>query len=137
MRCLVAEGSATTRQLIANALRRLGADEVVAHGSYDEALAACTSPFDVIVVDRDLAPGPDWDWLSLLRDRGCPPGRLLVVGTRVHRDEAMAMRAAGTGAFLLKPIDPSALVARVSRMLDNTTAARPAQPASASQARAA
>src|SRR5262249_32356054 len=119
------------------ALERFGADEVVAHGSLDEALAACTAPFDAIVVDRDLGSGPDWEWLSTLRDRACPPGRLLGIGTRVHRDEALARRALGTGAFLLKPIRPEQLQDRMRRMLDNTTAARAADADADPEARAA
>ena len=117
MRCLVAVGSATTRALVSNALRRAGALEIVAHGSLDEALAACGTPFDLAVVDRDLAAGPGWDWLGALRDRACAAGHLLVIGTRVSRDEAESLRGIGAGAFLLKPVDPEILRERAQALL--------------------
>jgi DNA-binding response OmpR family regulator len=117
MRCLVADGSATTRALVSNALRRAGARDIVALGSLDEALAACETRYDLAVVDRDLGPGPGWDWLGGLRDRACEDGRLLVIGTRVSRDEAQALRALGAGAFLLKPLDPELLRERAQALL--------------------
>jgi DNA-binding response OmpR family regulator len=117
MRCLVADGSATTRALVSNALRRAGATEIVARGSLDAALAACETPFDLAVVDRDLGAGPDWDWLGALRDKACAAGRLLVIGTRVSLDEARSLRALGTGAFLLKPLDPDSLGERARGLL--------------------
>ena len=117
MRCLVADGSATTRALVSNALRRAGAKEIVAHGSLDETLAACETPFDLVVVDRDLGPGPGWDWLVALRERACAAGRLIVIGTRVSQADAESLRELGTGAFLLKPIDPDTLGERAKALL--------------------
>ena len=117
MRCLVADASATTRALIANALKRAGSTEVVARGSLDEALAACETPFDLAVVDRDLGQGPGWGWLVALRDKACGAGRLVMIGTRVTHVEASELLALGASAFMLKPIDPEQLRERVQALV--------------------
>ena len=117
MRCLVVDVSATTRSLVSNALRRAGASELVSRGSFDEALAACETPFELAVVDRDLMDGPGWGWLVSLREKACPTGHLIVIGTRVTLAEAESLRALGAAAFLLKPLDPEALRERAQALL--------------------
>ena len=125
MRCLVADASATTRALVSNVLRRAGAAEIVSHRSLAEALSACETPFDVAIVDRDLAAGPGWDWLDALRARACRPCCLLVIGSRVSLDEAGALRAIGAAGFLLKPLNPELLGERVRKMLAGAGGAAP------------
>lgn len=117
MRGLVADASATMRALAKNALRRAGATDVLTAATVEEALAACETPFEIAVVDRDFGTGPGWTWLSELREKACPEGRLIVTGTRVTRDEVEAMRTLGAGAFLLKPLDPERLAERVQVLL--------------------
>lgn len=117
MRILVAAPSATMRALLLNGVRRIADSEVVACPSIDDALAACEPSFELAVVDRDLKHGVDWSWLAELRERACPHGRLIVVGTRVSRDEALALRDLGTGAFLLAPLDPTRLTERAQALL--------------------
>src|SRR5262249_29956294 len=87
-RCLVGAGSAAARGIVRNALVRAGMGEVVAVASIAAALEACRQPFDLAVVDRDLAQVPGWDWLSELRAKACPEGRLIVVGTRASLEDA-------------------------------------------------
>jgi len=117
MRILVAAPSATMRALLLNGVRRIADSEVVACPSLEDALAACEPSFELAVVDRDLKSGADWSWLAELRERACPSGRLIVVGTRVSRDEALALRELGTGAFLLAPLDPTRLTERAQALL--------------------
>lgn len=117
MRILVAAPSATMRALLQNGVRRIVDSEVVLGPTLDDARAACETPFDLAVVDRDLCSGPDWTWLAELRERACPQGRLIVVGTRVSRDEALALRELGAGAFLLAPLDPTRLTERAQALL--------------------
>ncbi|MEY4374612.1 MAG: hypothetical protein RL760_779 [Candidatus Eisenbacteria bacterium] len=117
MRILVAAPSATMRALLQNGVRRIVDSELVLCPTFDDALAACESPFDLAVVDRDLKSGTDWAWLAELRERACPQGRLIVIGTRVSRDEALALRDLGTGAFLLAPLDPTRLTERAQALL--------------------
>jgi len=117
MRVLLAAPSETMRAVMRNGLRRLVETEVVACGTLEDAEAACAAPFDLAVVDRDLSPTTDWSWLGTLRERACPPGRLLVVGTRVSHDEAVALRDLGAGAFLLPPLTLDRLLERASTLL--------------------
>lgn len=117
MRVLMAAPSETMRAVMRNGLRRLVETEVVACGSLEDAEAACAVPFDLAVVDRDLSTTTDWSWLGTLRERACPPGRLLVVGTRVSHDEAIALRDLGAGSFLLPPLTPDRLLERASTLL--------------------
>ena len=137
MRCLVADRSATLRALMSHALRRANATEVVVASSVEEAVAACETAFDLIVVDRDLGPGPDWEWLAALRQQACSDGRLIATGTRVSRDEVEALRALGCGAFLLKPLDPERLAERASLLMSSDADARDGQGGEAPQAHAA
>lgn len=117
MRVLVADASATMRALLRNAARRLPDSEVSMAASLEEATAACESPFDLAIIDRDLAQGHEWDWLAGLREQACPRGRLIVYGTRVSRAEAIALRELGTGAFMLEPLDPERLRERAEALL--------------------
>ncbi|MFM7231767.1 MAG: hypothetical protein ACKO3S_07265 [bacterium] len=117
MRVLMAAPSETMRAVMRNGVRRLVETEVVVCGTLEDAEAACAAPFDLAVVDRELASAADWAWLGTLRERACPPGRLLVVGTRVSRDEAIALRDLGAGSFLLPPLTPDRLLERASTLL--------------------
>ena len=117
MRILVAAPSATMCAVLSNAMRRLPESEVTACHSLAEAMAVPEPAFELMVVDRDLGSGPDWTWLAGLRERSVPAGRLIVIGTRVSRDEALALRDLGTGAFLLAPVDPSRLSERAQALL--------------------
>ncbi len=117
MRILVAAPSATMRALLQNGVRRIADSEVVAAPTLEAAREACGTPFDLAVVDRDLEHTTDWEWLGHLREHACPRGRLIVVGTRVSRDEALALRDLGTGAFLLAPLDPTRLTERAQALL--------------------
>lgn len=117
MRVLVADASATMRALLRNAARRLPESEVSMASNLDEAKAACEQPFDLAIIDRDLAQGHEWDWLRELREQACPRGRLIVFGTRVSRAEAIALRELGTGAFMLEPLDPERLRERAEALL--------------------
>lgn len=117
MRVLVADSSATMRSLLRNAMRRLPECEVSMASTLDEAKAACESPFDLVVIDRDLSQGADWEWLASLREQACPRSRMIVIGTRVSRAEAIALRELGTGAFMLEPIDPERLRERAEAIL--------------------
>ena len=141
MRVLVADASATMRSLLRNAMRRLAGAEVTMASSLAEASEACEAPFDLVVIDRDLTPGPDWGWLGTLRERACPSGRLIVIGTRVSRAEAMAIRELGAGAFVLEPIDPERLRERAEALLaeatDSATAAETVSEDDEAQAEAA
>lgn len=117
MRCLVADRSATSRAMMAHALRRAAASEIVAAGSLEEADAACETAFELVVLDRDLSSSLGWGWLAELREKACPVGRLVVTGTRISRAEVESLRALGCGAFLLKPLDPGLLAERVTMLM--------------------
>ncbi len=134
MRILVADASATMRSLLRNAVRRLPESEVTMAANLEEAKAACETPFDLVVLDRDLAPGPDFEWLAGLRELSCPLGRLIVIGTRVSRSEAMALRTLGAGAFMLEPIDPERLRERAEWVLAQEPVAETTSEASAAEA---
>jgi DNA-binding response OmpR family regulator len=134
MRVLVADASATMRSLLRNAVRRLPECEVSMASTLDEAKAACETTFDLAVIDRDLSQGADWEWLASLREQACPLGRLIVIGTRVSRAEAIALRELGTGAFLLEPIDPERLRERAEALLAMQPVAEPSGEETAAEA---
>ena len=117
MRCLVADRSATSRAMMTHVLRRAAATDIVSACSLEEALAACETGFELVVIDRDLSSSQGWEWLAELRDEACAEGRLIVIGTRVSRTEVESLRALGCGAFLLKPLDPGVLAERVTMLM--------------------
>jgi PAS domain S-box-containing protein len=127
LRVLVVEDDADARELIALALRRLGA-EAVGASSADEALDLLSRErFDVLLSDIGM---PERDGYSLIAElRALPPERggatpaaaLTAYAREEDRDKALA---AGFQAHLPKPISPAELIETVARLAGRRAPAR-------------
>jgi CheY-like chemotaxis protein/nitrogen-specific signal transduction histidine kinase len=65
--------------------------------------------FDAVLMDMVL-PGIDGiEAIKRIRKLGAPFGRIAIIGVSGRGDDEAASRAAGAGAFLVKPVSPRAL----------------------------
>ena len=118
MRCMVVDESATTRRILRNVLRDLGADEVLEVGHGREALERCDETLDLVVIDRTL---PGLDGLDLVRRLREKPETstipVLMVAARGTRRDVLLAREAGVNGYVIKPFAPEYLRPRLEALL--------------------
>ena len=139
VRVLLVEDQWDSRELMAEILRRAGA-EVTAAGSAAEAMEAIASARpDVLVSDIGM-PGED-GYALLRRIRTSAPERLasipaLAVSAYAREEDRIRSLAAGFQVHLAKPFEPVELVAAVDRVVHRgpTAAAAPGPAAEAATA---
>jgi len=112
MRVLVVEDEKKTASFIRKALQAEGFAVDVCHNGDDALASACTTPFDVIVLDIML---PGRDGLSVLRQlrarKNATP--VLLLSARGEVSERVEGLNAGADDYLPKPFVLAELVARV------------------------
>lgn len=119
-RILIVEDSATMRQLLAFALKRLPAVTVVeAHDGLDGLRKLMAEHFDLALVDINM---PVLDGLRLIQMIREEPGhqglRIVVItteGASADRDKAMAL---GADAYLTKPVQAGEVLSVAKGLLD-------------------
>jgi two-component system, chemotaxis family, chemotaxis protein CheY len=118
VRCLVVDESATTRRILRNVLRDLGADEVIEVGHGREALEHCDETLDLVITDRAL---PGLDGLDLVRRLREKPETaaipVLMVAARGTRRDVLLAREAGVNGYVIKPFTPECLRPRLEALL--------------------
>ena len=133
MKGLVVDPSLTQQRILSHVLRRVGCTELETAGDVKQGLALLLSDgaprFDVVVVERDLPDGSGLDVVRKLREgvaaRGDEAGHaadmadavgetvaVLVTVRNARRDVLEALQA-GVDAYVLKPLNPEALVERL------------------------
>ncbi|MEN3274016.1 MAG: hypothetical protein V7636_2777 [Actinomycetota bacterium] len=120
---LVADPSALVRTLLVSLLRDAGLDACEANGDRKQLLALLgTRPFDVLVTNADLVGGPIDDMVTHLCD-----GVRVIVFTADRSPERLTMLLErGVCGYLLREIEPSAVVDAVRAVLDGDVALHPA-----------
>ena len=133
---MVVDESATTRRILRNVLRDLGADEVLEVGHGREALERCDDTLDLVVTDRAL---PGLDGLDLVRRLREKPETaeipVLMVAARGTRRDVLLAREAGGSGYVIKPFAPEYLRLRLEALLRGDTSR--AVPPEATEERAA
>jgi two-component system chemotaxis response regulator CheY len=119
MNGLIVDPSPIQQRILSNVLRRVGCEEVETATDLEGGVAAMGEEtgnrFDVVIVERDL---PDGDGLDLIRRfRGTnaeAPGTAVLVTMRNARRDVMEALQAGVDAYVLKPLNPEALLERIA-----------------------
>lgn len=117
-RVLVVEDEAPLRRILTLNLARRG-HTVAEAGSVaeaDEALAAATRPFDVLLLDINLPDRPGWDVLRHLTSKG-NARRPLVILTTAIRPVERRLAEFRPAAVLLKPFPIETLIRLIDRVL--------------------
>jgi two-component system nitrate/nitrite response regulator NarL len=123
-RILIADNDGQSRMLISGALNRAGYTTYVAETGED-ALAAAKRERPALVIIETLLPGvPGYEVCRELKDEfGETLPIIFVSRNRTEPGDRVAGLLVGGNDYLVKPLDPSELVARVRRLL---SAAAPA-----------
>jgi two-component system chemotaxis response regulator CheY len=137
MNGLIVDPSPIQQRILSNVLQRAGCDEVETATDLTGGVAAMSEEsdarFDVVIVERDL---PDGDGLDLVRRfRGMNaelPGTAVLVTMRNARRDVMEALQAGVDAYVLKPLNPEALLDRIA-----TAVAAPPEAEAPAEAEAA
>lgn len=124
MRSLVVDPSVTAQRIASNILRRAGCEEVLFAAGLTEALKhwedEMAPSIDLVVTEWDLAEGSGLELVRNLRQR--PEGErpsILMHTARNAREEVLEAIEAGVDGYLLKPLDPETLTARIDQLLES------------------
>jgi two-component system, NarL family, nitrate/nitrite response regulator NarL len=117
-RILIADNDHQSRMLISGALNRAGYTTYVADTG-EEALAAAKSDRPALVIIEALLPGvPGYEVCRELKDEfGETLPIIFVSGNRTEPGDRVAGLLVGGNDYLVKPLDPTELLARVRRLL--------------------
>ncbi|MEN8182469.1 MAG: sigma-54 dependent transcriptional regulator [Myxococcota bacterium] len=119
-RVLVVEDEAAIRLALSGLLRRQGYEVALAESGEKAIAAIAAEPFDLVITDLALGPGPSG--MEVLREaRAHQPG-LAVVMITAHGSEKVAVEAMKLGAedYVPKPFDNDEIRMVVSRALERT-----------------
>jgi two-component system chemotaxis response regulator CheY len=119
-RILIVEDSATMRQLLAFALRRLPNVEIVeARDGVDGLKRLMAEHFEVVLVDINMPVLDGLRLIQLIREEPGHSGLRIVVitteGASADRERAMAL---GADAYLTKPVQSGDVLSIVKGLLD-------------------
>lgn len=112
MRVLVVEDHADLAEVLARGLRREGMAVDLALDGEQGWLKTCVSPYDVVVLDRDLPALHGDELCRRLRERGAGERVLMLTAAGGPRQAAAGL-ALGADDYLAKPFAFVELVARV------------------------
>jgi DNA-binding response OmpR family regulator len=122
MRVLVVEDQAKLATIVAVGLRRAGMAVDVVFDGTDALERTASTPYDVVVLDRDL-PGVGGDEVCRTLVAGGSPTRILMLtGARTVADRIEGL-GLGADDYLPKPFDFGELVARIRALMRRPGAA--------------
>jgi signal transduction histidine kinase/ActR/RegA family two-component response regulator len=120
-RILVAEDNANNRTIIGMILELIGAEVTYAEDGQKACIAYAGASFDLVLMDMQM---PVLDGLSatrniraLERERGGPATPIVVLSANAMLHQVQDSMAAGADAHVSKPIDPPALLAKISELI--------------------
>lgn len=119
-RILTVDDSVSVRSLVSSALRQAGFDVVEAVDGAD-ALDKVGGGFDMVITDINMPNIGGIELLGLLRDR--PDTRfmpVIVLTTESQKNLRDKALAAGASGWVVKPFEPTSLVAVVRRFISRT-----------------
>jgi DNA-binding response OmpR family regulator len=122
-RILLVEDEVRLARLLAEALRRAGAEVELAHDGAVGLLKAAAGGHDVVVLDIQLPGRSGYEVLRALRDAGHVVPVLMLTARDGERDELDALRL-GADDYVVKPFSTPVLVARLANLAER----RPAAP---------
>ncbi|MEG3177141.1 response regulator transcription factor [Sphingomonas sp. RB3P16] len=116
MRLLIAEADARTARALVAGLRHFGHDPVVAEDGRAALLLATDQTFEAVLLEVTLPYVDGFAVTRALRDAGFA-GAIVIVTVHGDLADRLAGLAAGADDYLLKPIDPAEIDARLAAIL--------------------
>ena len=118
MRCLLADGSATTRRILRNVLRDLDVTEIVEAARGDEAFERASDGLHLVIAGLSLPGLEGLDLVRRLRERPETASvPIMVIAARGTRGDVLRAREAGASSFVIRPFTPEALRPRLEALL--------------------
>jgi len=119
---LIIDDSATTRMFYRATLESAGFAVDEATNGFEGLEKTMLAPFDLVIVDINMPKMDGLEFLAQLRRReevrSLPA---IVISTQQRAQDRARAHAAGANAYVVKPIDPQALVA-YGRLMTGTLA---------------
>jgi len=119
---LIIDDSATTRMFYRATLESAGFAVDEAANGFEGLEKTMLAPFDLVIVDINMPKMDGLEFLAELRRReevrSLPA---IVISTQQRAQDRARAHAAGANAYVVKPIDPQALVA-YGRLMTGTSA---------------
>jgi len=119
---LIIDDSATTRMFYRATLESAGFAVDEAANGFEGLEKTMLAPFDLVIVDINMPKMDGLEFLAQLRRReevrSLPA---IVISTQQRAQDRARAHAAGANAYVVKPIDPQALVA-YGRLMTGTLA---------------
>jgi len=119
---LIIDDSATTRMFYRATLESAGFAVDEAANGFEGLEKTMLAPFDLVIVDINMPKMDGLEFLAQLRRReevrSLPA---IVISTQQREQDRARAHAAGANAYVVKPIDPQALVA-YGRLMTGTPA---------------
>ena len=119
---LIIDDSATTRMFYRATLESAGFAVDEATNGFEGLEKTMLAPFDLVIVDINMPKMDGLEFLAQLRRReevrSLPA---IVISTQQRAQDRARAHAAGANAYVVKPIDPQALVA-YGRLMTGTSA---------------
>jgi DNA-binding NarL/FixJ family response regulator len=120
---VVADGNSTARQLAVDALQRAGYETVEAESGVEALAAARAEGAALVLLEVDLPVLTGYEVCHTLRqEAGEELPIFFVSGSRSEPLDRVAALLLGADDFIVKPFDPSELVARVGRFVSRRPA---------------
>ena len=117
VRILAVDDSKTMRDMVAFTLNGAGYEVVLAEHGQDGVDKLAQGPFDVIITDINMPVMDGFGFLEAVRARpdfkGVP---VLILTTESSRDLKDRGRAAGATGWIVKPFEPSKLIAVIRKV---------------------
>ncbi len=115
---LIADDSASTRQLVSFTLKNAGFTVVEAHDGQQAFEIAIERDFNLVLIDQNMPRMDGITLVSRLRDmerfKSTP---ILILSTESSDTMKQAGRAAGATGWLVKPFDPAKLVEVIGKVI--------------------
>jgi DNA-binding NarL/FixJ family response regulator len=128
---VIADGDERARSLAAGSLRRAGYTTIEVESGAEALEVSRAEEVGLVVLEVVLPDMTGYDVCrDLRRENGDAVPIFLVSGTRTEAVDRVAGLVLGADDFIVKPVDPSELVARVQRFVDRQTEAPPRRRAS-------
>ena len=126
-RILLVDDDASTREVVAVALERSGAQVCVAASAAEGWTALHDCPPDVLIADLAMPVEDGFSLMRRVRNNSTIGRQLPAIALSAFADARSeeSARAAGFSAFLAKPARPEALLGLIGRLLNTPEAADP------------
>jgi two-component system, chemotaxis family, chemotaxis protein CheY len=116
-RILIADDSASMRQLVEFTLKSAGFEVIVAVDGKDALNKSNGSKIDMVITDLNM---PGMDGITLIKElRGAPANKftpIVMLTTESQADKQAEGKKAGASGWIVKPFTPAALLETVNKL---------------------